>query len=76
MSERESESESEREMCMWIVINKAGRRREIVCVFREIIYRMRWEFYIAMLKHIIYLNTMGPPKNKSGASTQKKIRFV
>ena len=33
---------------------------------------MRWRFYIAMLKHIRYSNTMGPLKNKSGASTQIK----
>ena len=28
-----------------------------------------------MLKHIIYSNTMGPLKNKSGASTQIKTRI-
>ena len=55
---------------------QGGIWREIVCVFRDQIYRMRWRFYIAMLKHIIYSNTMGPLKNKSGASTQIKTRFI
>ena len=70
---RESESESEKEMWMWIVKIKGGRRREIVCVFREIIYRMRWEFYIAMLKHIIYLNTMGPSKINQVLARKKRL---